>query len=197
MIFFGIILLTYSSYINIQKSSRLSIIILLINICPKNIFNDGINWPVLFNGLFIKSSTSDCIFNIGYFPDIKVTGFRGGHGVIINRIKELPSGLESYNKFFNTNYTPENITQNLLIMCNTFVIPSQMFENMMDWMEQYFLDDFVLDTDNSSFFSHCDNPGHVIEALVGMFLSLEVYKGAKYYPFNLKHIWPLYKNKSY
>jgi FkbM family methyltransferase len=29
-----------------------------------------------------------------------------------------------------------------------------------------------------------------------MFLSLEVYKGAKYYPFDIQHIWPLYKNKS-
>jgi hypothetical protein len=151
----------------------------------KNTINDIKN--------IINNTSTNCIFNIGYFPDIKVTGFRGGHGVIINRIKELPSGLESYNKFFNTNYTPENITQNLLIWCNTFVIPSKMFENMMDWMEQYFIDELVLNKSNSD----CDNPGCVVEGLVGMFLSLEVYKGAKYYPFNLKHIWPLYKNKSY
>ena len=64
---------------------------------------------------------------------------------------------------------------------------------MMAWMEQYFIDDLILDKSNSD----CDNPGCVPEALVGMFLSLEVYKGAKYYPFHIKHIWPLYKNKSY
>jgi hypothetical protein len=141
----------------------------------------------------IQNTSTNCIFNIGYFPDIKVTGFRGGQGLIINKIQNLPSGLESYNKYFNTNYTFENVIQNLLIKCNTFVIPSKMFENMMEWMEQYFIEDLILNKSNSD----CYNPGHIVEALVGMFLSLEVLKGAKYYPFNIEHIWPLYKNKSY
>ena len=141
----------------------------------------------------INNTTLDCIFNIGYFPDIKATGFRGAHGLIVNKINNLSSGLETYNKFFKTNYASEHVIKNLLIYCNTFVIPSKMFENMMAWMEQYFIDDLILDKSNSD----CDNPGCVPEALVGMFLSLEVYKGAKYYPFHIKHIWPLYKNKSY
>jgi GR25 family glycosyltransferase involved in LPS biosynthesis len=140
----------------------------------------------------INNTYLNYIFNIGYFPDIKDTGFRGGHGIIINKINNLPSGLESYNKFFNTNYTYEHVIKNLLIACNTFVISSKMFENMMNWMEQYFIDDISLNKSNSD----CDNPGCVIEGLVGMFLSLEVYKGAKYYPLDIKHIWPLYKNKS-
>jgi len=140
----------------------------------------------------INNSSLDYIFNIGYFPDIKDTGFNGGHGLIINRINELPSGLETYNKFFNTDYTTAEVIKNLLIHCNTFVIPSKMFKNMMDWMEQYFINDLVLNKTNSD----CDYPGCAIEGLVGMFLSLEVYKGAKYYPFDIQHIWPLYKNKS-
>ena len=140
----------------------------------------------------INNTSIDYIFNIGYFPDIKDTGFNGGHGLIINSINNFPCGLETYNKFFNTNYTSKEVIKNLLICCNTFIIPSKMFENMMDWMEQYFIDDLVLNKTNSD----CDNPGFAIEGLVGMFLSLEVYKGAKYYPFHIEHIWPLYKNKA-
>ena len=150
-----------------------------------NTINDIIN--------IIKNASVDCICNIGYFPDIKNTGFRGGHSLIIKEINNLPSGLASYNKFFNTNYTSDHVIKNLLIHCNTFVIPSKIFENMMAWMEQYFIDDLILNKSNSD----CDNPGCVIEGLLGMFLSLEVYKGAKYYPFHIEHIWPLYKNKSY
>lgn len=140
----------------------------------------------------INNTSIDYIFNIGYFPDIKDTGFNGGHGLIINSINNLPCGLETYNKFFNTNYTSEEVKKNLLIHCNTFIIPSKMFENMISWMEEYFIDDLILDKSNSD----CDNPGCAIEGLVGMFLSLEVYKGAKYYPFHIEHIWPLYKNKA-
>jgi hypothetical protein len=141
----------------------------------------------------IESSSIDCIFNIGYFPDIINNTFLGGHSIIVKNINQCECAINSYNKFFNTNYTSNNVIQNSLIHCNTFVIPSKMFERMMSWMKQYFIDDLILNKQNSKL----DNPGCLIEGLVGMFLSLEVFNGSKYYPLDVKHIWPLYKRMNY
>ena len=141
----------------------------------------------------IESSSIDCIFNIGYFPDIINNTFLGGHSIIVKNINQCECAINSYNNFFNNNYTSNNVIQNSLIHCNTFVIPSKMFERMMSWMKQYFIDDLILNKQNSKL----DNPGCLIEGLVGMFLSLEVFNGSKYYPLDVKHIWPLYKRMNY
>jgi hypothetical protein len=76
-------------------------------------------------------------------------------------------------------------------MCNTFVIHKKTFEKLMSWLLQYYRDDI-----NVNRHPHIGNAGQIPEALIGMFLSLEVLEGAEYYKFNVEHIWPLYKNKS-
>jgi hypothetical protein len=124
-----------------------------------------------------------------YFPDIKKTGFLGCHNLIKSDLNALESGLTTYNRAFNTSYRPDDVIQNRLIMCNTFVIHKTTFEKMMGWLIQYYRDDI-----NVNRHPLIGNAGQIPEALIGMFLSLEVLQGATYYKFDVEHIWPLYKN---
>jgi FkbM family methyltransferase len=138
----------------------------------------------------INSSDSPCIFVMDYFPDIKKTGYLGSHNLIKSDLNGLESGLKTYNRMFNKRYTPEDVLQNRLIMCNTFVIHKVTFEKLMSWLIQYYRDDI-----NVNRHKLIGNAGEIPEVLIGMFLSLEVLEGAKYHKFNVEHIWPLYKNK--
>ena len=137
----------------------------------------------------IQSSKSPCIFVMDYFPDIKNTGFLGCHNLIKSDLNGLESGLTTYNRAFNTSYTADDVIQNRLIMCNTFVIHKSTFEKMMGWLMQYYRDDINVNRHHL-----IGNAGQIPEALIGMFLSLEVLGGATYYKFDVEHIWPLYKN---
>jgi GR25 family glycosyltransferase involved in LPS biosynthesis len=139
----------------------------------------------------INSSNSPCIFIMDYFPDIKISGFLGCHNLIKSDLNGLESGLKTYNRMFNKTYTAEDVIQNRLIMCNTFVIHRKTFEKLMSWLIQYYRDDI-----NVNRHPLIGNAGQIPEALIGMFLSLEVLEGAKYHKFNVEHIWPLYKNMS-
>lgn len=139
----------------------------------------------------INSSDRPCIFVMDYFPDIKVSGFLGCHNLIKSDLNGLESGIKTYNRMFNKRYTAEDVIQNRLIMCNTFVIHRKTFEKLMSWLIQYYRDDI-----NVNRHPHIGNAGQIPEALIGMFLSLEVLEGAKYHKFNVEHIWPLYKNMS-
>ena len=88
------------------------------------------------------------------------------------------SGLKTYNKFFNTDYTITEVYRNRTASNNTFVISKNMFQKMMSWLEIYFINDIpspMYDDDDCSF-----NPGHMIEGLISMFLPLEVYQGAEF-----------------
>jgi hypothetical protein len=123
--------------------------------------------------------------------------FLGGQKIIVKNLNVFKCGLKSYNDFFNTNYTEETVIKNRMITCNTFVISSKLFEKMMSWMIQYYVNDEL----EQSYFEHesnCTyNAGNIIEALVGMFFALEVEQGYKYGDFSVAHDTPerLYKNQ--
>jgi hypothetical protein len=118
------------------------------------------------------------IFYIDFFQ----WGFVGGQSTITrnNKNHDLESGLKNYNRTFGTNYKPEDLMITKMLMCNSFVIPSHIFQKMMKWMQSYFRDKIDIDIkdtlENRSF-----NPGHMIEALTGMFLALEVAQGNAVY----------------
>ena len=139
----------------------------------------------------LQNSSSPCIFVMDYFPDIKETGFLGCHNIIKSDLNNVECALTTYNRLFNKNYTPDDVIHNRLIMCNTFVIHKKTFEKMMSWIINYYKDDI-----NVNRHSLIGNAGELPEALIGMFLSLEVLEGAKYHKFDVEHIWPLYKQIS-
>ena len=139
----------------------------------------------------LQNTSTPCIFVMDFFPDIKEGGFRGCHNIIKSDLNGVECALTSYNRLFNKNYTPDDVIQNRLIMCNTFVIHKKTFEKMMSWIINYYKDDINVNRHHL-----IGNAGELPEALIGMFLSLEVLEGAKYHKFHVEHIWPLYKQIS-
>jgi hypothetical protein len=131
------------------------------------------------------------IFIMEFFPDIKHTGFLGCHNLIQMDLNDMESGLSTYNEMFHTHFTPQDVAQNRLIMCATFLISSSLFDKMMTWLVHYYKDDV-----NVNRHPFIGNAGQISEALIGMFLSLEILNGSSYYTFDVKHVWPLYKNKA-
>ena len=140
------------------------------------------------NILNILQKDKNPIIVIDFFPDIKETGFLGCHNLIRTQLNGLECGLTTYNRMFHTNFTLKDVVKNRLLMCNTFVISTVLFEKMMSWLIQYYREDVNVDRHPL-----IGNAGEIPEALIGMFLSLEVFKGATYYTFDIEHVWPLYK----
>jgi hypothetical protein len=137
----------------------------------------------------INNDDSNNIFIMGFFPDLKEIGFQGAHTLIKQDLNTLKCGLDSYNEFFNKNYSLEQVINNRLILCNTFIIKTNIFEKMMSWLISYFVNDI-----STNLHPLIGNAGSISEGLIGMFLSLELYEEGKYVQFNIEHIWPLYKS---
>ena len=172
----------------------------------KNVYNEGTCiYHVYKNNLYnnydyIGFCQYDMIFSENFFKNIESkilnntntifylcfsnNQISGGINVIIKDYHNIPAGLKNYNNFFNKNYTFENLITNKMNVANTFLIPKKMYEKMMSWLINYFKDDVnkIYKTDDYDF-----NPGHVIEALTGMFLSLEINEGAVYEKLDLTH----------
>ena len=127
------------------------------------------------------SNNPNTIFYLDFFK----WAFYGGQTTIIKDYRNITSGLISYNKFFNKNYTTYDLISNKMIICNTYLISKKMYKKMMSWLIQYFIDDV-----DNAMCDDCGNkfdPGHMIEALTGMFLSLEISEGATYMKLDVDH----------
>jgi hypothetical protein len=129
-----------------------------------------------------RSPGTTNIFYMEFFAD----AFRGGQTAIIADYPKLLGGLTSYNTYFGTRYSTDVLVATKMIIANTFIIPTRLYEKLMAWMTAYFIDD-IADC-------FCDrahdlefNPGHIIEALTGMFLALEVVQGAVYHRLPVVH----------
>ena len=114
------------------------------------------------------------IFYYQFFP----WAFLGGQTIITTDYSCLQAGLRNYNIFFNTNFTEEQLIAFKMPIGNTFVVRNSMFDKMMYWMSQYYINS--VETKMECTNGHSFNPGHIIEALTSMFLCLEVIQGAEY-----------------
>lgn len=127
---------------------------------------------------YISNHDSNAIFYFDFFK----WAFLGGQITIIKDFPQFEAGLKTYNRFFNTDITPFQLIQAKMNIGNTFIISSQLFDKMMSWLSQYCIEnmnlDNLIDKENNIPF----NPGHIFEALTGMFFAAEVVQGnARYY----------------
>lgn len=121
------------------------------------------------------------IFYLDFFP----WAFLGGQTAITIDYPHFEAGLKNYNNFFNTNYTAIQLVHFKMPISNTFVVHVTIFEKLMNWMSQYYIegiDTWMNDNTGRGF-----NPGHMIEALTSMFLSIEVMQGAEFRRLNIHH----------
>jgi len=125
--------------------------------------------------------SKNTIFYLNFFE----REFLGGQLTIVKDFYNIPAGLTNYNAFFNTNYTTDDLICNKMVICNTFLIPTRIYVKMMYWLKHYFKED--IQSNNITGDGHDFNPGHMIEALTSMFLSLEICQGAKYQKLDLEH----------
>lgn len=103
------------------------------------------------------------------------------------------NAIQNYNTFFGTKFTFQDLVNApVVIMNNTFVISTRMYEKMMSWMLQYMNPKL-----NLNHLGYYGNYGNIIEALTGMFLAFEYLQGAKLHTMKVEHVWPHYKLKSY
>ena len=144
----------------------------------------------------ILSDTDDKnIYCYHYFP----WWFLGGQKVIVQDLHIFKCGLKSYNDFFHTNFTEDVVIKNKMCIGNTFVISSALFEKMMSWMVQYYVNDKLENNIYESISNATYNAGNIIEALVGMFFALEIEQGCTYKHFKTVHDGDgrPYKSQSY
>ena len=140
--------------------------------------------PTIFAGLFAIEESKNRL--------------HGSLQFITTSFSNFGSGLDNYNAFFNKSYTIDDVKKNQFIMCNTYVIPTQMFEKMMTWLILFFHHKVNQREIEKIYFQNpgfevCGspekiiNPGHILEALTAMFLSLELSEGVLLYPINIEH----------
>jgi hypothetical protein len=137
--------------------------------------------------MIYRCATDSLIFYNGFFDK----WFLGGQSIIIGDFVDednhpVMGGLKSYNEFFGTNYTEQQLIDCKMPCCNTFVMASSRFDKMMSWMMPYF--NPKLKTSYTCPLGHTFNPGHIIEALTSMFLSLETADGScQFQKMNIVH----------
>lgn len=107
------------------------------------------------------------------------------------------SALQHYNQFFRTNFTMYDFIHNHRLhkvpIVHTFVISVAMFEKMMAWIESYMEMLEAMYPAYPSNKSQCE----LLERCHGMFLALECANGGvEMHPMKVKHIWPLYHDKT-
>jgi hypothetical protein len=147
----------------------------------------------------INDNTKSYIF--ASFTALKdsVDKLDGSLQFMITPISKIGSALDSYNNFFGTSYTIENVKQNYFVMCNTYVIPVYLYKKMMTWLENFFDSDINQKELEEKYFKNPGyliegspeniiNPGHLLEAFTAMFLSLELYQGMEIVYIPLEHV---------
>lgn len=107
------------------------------------------------------------------------------------------SALQHYNAYFGTSYTINDFLHNPRLqvspILHTFVIPVKMFEKMMGWLDSYLN---MLESMYPTYMSN-RSQSELLERCHGMFLALEcVRDNVVFEPMKIKHIWPLYHDKT-
>ena len=86
--------------------------------------------------------------------------------------------INSYNKHFQVNFTADELAGNKivsenLIICSTFIIPTWMFEKIMDWIS-VLIDQIYPWANLSPYPLHNQQMGNVLERAYGLALAIEL-----------------------
>ncbi len=120
----------------------------------------------------------------------------GSLRLISEPLQIFGSILDNYNRFFSTDYKKDDIIKMPWIMCNTFIIPVNMYEKYMTWLSSYFLQEISHEElcricfTNYGFLDNGEkniNRGHLIEICTGLFLAIEMLEGAIIHYIDIEH----------
>jgi hypothetical protein len=133
-------------------------------------------------------SETSTIFAAFFAIEESKKALHGSLNLIVEPISFFGSVIDNYNNFFSTNYKKDDILNNPLIMCNTFVIHVTMYEKYMGWLQSYFINEINVEelnkihSINSGFLDTRENTlnrGHLIEVCTAVFLAIQIMEGVK------------------
>jgi hypothetical protein len=150
----------------------------------------------------IQTSTAPLLFAPFFAVENSVKNMHGSLQFLVEPIPFFCSGLENYNRCFETNYTIAEVLEKPLVMCNTFITTKELFYKLMFWLTRFF--DHKLDADalvsifrkNPGYsetalvekpLEERINRGHLIEILTALFFSIEMRNGLSLKPIVVEH----------
>lgn len=150
----------------------------------------------------IQSTTTPMVFSAFFAMEESIKNMHGSLQFLSESIPYFCSGLENYNRCFETNYTLEEVLQQPLIMCNMFITTKEIFRKLMFWISRYF--DHTLEVEaliqifkkNPGYSEKAlaekpveerVNRGHLIEILTALFFSIEIRNGLSLHPIQVEH----------
>ena len=142
----------------------------------KDVIQDNPNKSIIFSSFYALDESKHNLYGSLRLLTEPITGF----GSLLN----------NYNTFFSKNYSIDTIIKSPWIMCNTFIIPIQMYEKYMSWVSSYLfgeidMDDMNINKENRR--NHI-NRGHIIEICTALFLAIEFLEGSDICHININHI---------
>ena len=155
--------------------------------------NDALN---TVKNLISENPGKSIIFASFFAIEESKINLHGSLRLISEPLPIFGSILDNYNRFFSTDYKKDDIIKMPWIMCNTFIIPVNMYEKYMTWLSAYFTQEINQEElcricfANYGFLDNGEmniNRGHLIEICTGLFLAIEVLEGAAIQYIDIEH----------
>jgi hypothetical protein len=161
--------------------------------------------PSVLDSIQTKIQTTDfpLLFAPFFAMEESVNNKHGSLQFLIEPIPLFCSGLDNYNRCFETNYTIEEVLQQPLVMCNTFITTKEIFNKLVSWISRYFDDKLDLDSliqifkknpgytdikNGETPIEERINRGHLIEILTALFFSIEIRNGLCLQNIQIEHL---------
>ena len=155
--------------------------------------NDALN---TVKKLISENPEKSIIFGSFFAIEESKINLHGSLRLISEPLPILGSILDNYNRFFSSNYKRDDIIKMPWIMCNTFIVPVNMYEKYMTWLSTYFTQEISQEElcricfANYGFLDNGEkniNRGHLIEICTGLFLAVEAIEGAFIQYIDMEH----------
>jgi hypothetical protein len=101
-------------------------------------------------------------------------------------VRNLEFLIQSYNKFFNKNYTIKELESMPLSLWQTNIYPVKIYEKLCKWLE-VLVDEIYPWSNQPPYETHFGSIGGYTERALAIFNAFEIYEGSKYYNLNIEH----------